>query len=99
MAFTEVIQVKLNDGVTIAEFLAANKVIEKGYVSQQKGFISRETAISAENEVMIVVHWENDSDIDASQAGFGNAAGVGAFFGAMDQSTMKIGRYKVYKTE
>ena len=98
MAFTEVIQVTLNDGVTTAQFLAANKVIEEGYVSQQKGFISRETAISAENEVMIVVHWENDADIDASQAGFGNAEGVETFFGVMDQSTMKISRYEVQKT-
>lgn len=95
MAYTEVIQVQLKEGVTAAEFLAANKVIEAGYVSQQKGFISRETAISAENEVMIIVHWENDADIDASQAGFGEAEGVGAFFGAMNQEMMKIGRYEV----
>ena len=95
MAYTEVIQVQLNEGVTATEFLAANKVIEESYVSQQKGFISRETAISAENKVMIVVHWETDADIDASQAGFGEAQGVGAFFGTMNQETMKVSRYEV----
>ena len=95
MAFIELIQAKLNEGVTVGEFLAANKVIEEGYVSQQKGFISRETAVSNNNDVLIIVHWESAADIAASQEGFSNAEGVGPFFGAMDQSTMQLNQYQV----
>lgn len=91
----EAITVRLKDGADVDGFLAANKAIEENYVSQQPGFIARETGVTEDGDWMIVVHWGSADDSAASIAKFGEAPGVEAFMSFMDSETMVVTVYDI----
>ena len=54
----EVIVTKPKAGVTMAQMLAADKIVEKDLISKQKGFLSRESAVSQDGKsLFVIVHW------------------------------------------
>ncbi len=89
----EVITVALADGVTIDEFLPANEAIDENYASQQPGYLSRETAVSADGQIQLAVYWESKADSDNSIAGFGEAPGLEEFMAHLNAETMVIKQY------
>ena len=89
----EVITVMLADGASLEEFLVVNEAMKQNYVSQQPGFLSRETAVSDSGEIRIAVHWETKADSDNSIAGFGEAPGVGEFMAPLNGDTMVVTQY------
>ncbi|MEO1644748.1 MAG: hypothetical protein AAFR67_06150, partial [Chloroflexota bacterium] len=91
----EVITVELAPDTDLQDFLAANQVIEEAYVSQQPGFLSRETAVSESGVVRIAVQWETLADSDASIAGFGEATGLEGFMSTLNAETMVITQYEL----
>lgn len=54
----------------MAEFLAVDKEMEKKFVAKQKGFKSREVAVSKEGDVFVIVHWASLKDAEAAGAAF-----------------------------
>ena len=91
----EVITVDLAEGATTPGFLQADQVIQAEYASLQSGYLARETAISENGLVRLVVHWESKADSDASIAGFGEAPGLEAFMGNLNGETMVVKQYEL----
>lgn len=95
LGLLEVITVDMADGATMETFLPANQVIEDEYASQQPGYIARETAVSDDGVIRLVVHWNSKADSDNSIAGFGEAPGVEAFMGNFNAESMVIKQYEL----
>ena len=90
----EVITFSLNEGADVEGFLAANDLISEEYVTQQPGFIGRQTGVTEEGEWAIIVHWTSASDSEASIAGFESAPGVGDFMSFIDAESMVVTIYE-----
>lgn len=91
----EVITVQLAEGATAETFVPTDRVIKEGYASQQPGYLARETAVSADGQVRLAVHWESKADSDASIAGFGEAPGLEEFMSNLNTETMVIKQYEL----
>lgn len=95
LGLIEVITVALADGAAIEDFLPANEAIDENYASQQPGYLSRETAVSADGQILLAVYWESKADSDNSIAGFGEAPGLGEFMAPLNAETMVIKQYEI----
>lgn len=84
----EVITMKLQDGADVDGFLAANETMKEEYVSQQSGFIARQTGVTADGDWILVVHWASKADAEASIAGFGEAPTIEEFSSFINFETM-----------
>ncbi|MEM6431221.1 MAG: hypothetical protein AAF708_18430 [Deinococcota bacterium] len=89
-AVIEVINFRLLEGVTEDQFLELNTYMETTYVSQQPGFISRETSVTEAGDWQINVHWQTMQDSEQSMAGFNDADGAEAFFALMQMDTLTL---------
>ncbi|MRX28165.1 hypothetical protein GJS41_08390 [Kangiella sp. HZ709] len=90
----EVATFKLKDGVSPKDFNTLDQQVEIGHVSQQPGFISRESGLTEDNYWRVIVHWDSLNDADASMNSFMAAPAAAAFMDAVDTSTMIMRRYK-----
>lgn len=66
----EVVIAKPKAGVSMAEFLAIDKEMENKFVAKQKGFKSREVAVSKDGVVFVIVHWASMKDAEDAAAAF-----------------------------
>ena len=89
----EIVHFKLAAGVTAADFDPVNQAVERQHVSQQPGFISRETALGDDGQWLVVVHWRSSADADASMASFMSAPTAQDFMAKLDVSTMTMQRF------
>lgn len=89
----EIVHFKLADGVTAADFDPVNQAVARQHVSQQLGFISRETAMGEDGKWLVVVHWRSVADADASMASFMSAPAAQDFMTKLDASTMTMQRF------
>ena len=89
----EIATFNLKNGVSPAEFLPLDKAVAEQHVSQQPGFISRQSAAGDNGEWLVIVHWDSVENAEASMASFGNAPAAAEFMANMDASTMSMTRY------
>ena len=89
----EIATFKLKEGVSVADFQPLDKAVEEQHVSKQPGFISRESAATADGEWVAIVHWRSVADVDASMASFADAPATAQFMANLDVSTMAMKRY------
>ncbi|MEO1520716.1 MAG: antibiotic biosynthesis monooxygenase family protein [Cyanobacteria bacterium J06633_2] len=92
----EVATFKLKEGITSDEFYAVDQAVETQHVSQQPGFISRESAVSDDNEWLVIVHWRSIEDAEASMASFSSAPATAEFMSKLEVDTMVMKRYTSY---
>ncbi|MEO0826729.1 MAG: antibiotic biosynthesis monooxygenase family protein [Cyanobacteria bacterium J06639_16] len=92
----EVATFKLQEGVTPDEFYAVDQAVETQHVSQQPGFISRESAVSDDNEWLVIVHWRSIEAAEASMASFSGAPATAEFMSKLEVDTMVMKRYTGY---
>lgn len=92
----EVATFNLKAGVTPDEFYVADQAVETQHVSLQPGFISRESAVSDDNEWLVIVHWRSIEDAEASMASFASAPATVDFMSKLDIDTMVMKRYTGY---
>ena len=92
----EVATFTLKEGVTPDEFYAVDQAVETQHVSQQPGFISRESAVSDDNEWLVIVHWRSIEDAEASMASFSSAPATAEFMSKLEVDTMVMKRYTSY---
>lgn len=90
----EVASFELNEGVTPSDFATLDQAVETDHVSQQPGFVSRETAY-LDNEWLVIVHWESLDAADASMASFSGAPAAADFMNNLDATTMTMKRYTI----
>ena len=70
MPVIEMVRLKLMPGVDEQPFLQQNDVVQRRYIPNQLGFISRETAKGNDGEWIVVVHWKSMADAEASMQKF-----------------------------
>lgn len=81
--------------VSADAFWARDAGIQADYTSQQPGFISRESALAEDGEVVVVVRWKTMADADASMQKFMQDASVADYAEMIDGPSMKMKRYQV----
>lgn len=94
MAVLETIRFRLQEAVSIDEFVEANSRVENGYLTLQKGFNpgSRMSTLSDSGVWSIVMRWDSAADADASMASFMTAAATSDFLAMIDQESMIMDR-------
>ncbi|MEM9807799.1 MAG: antibiotic biosynthesis monooxygenase family protein [Cyanobacteria bacterium P01_D01_bin.56] len=92
----EVATFSLKTGVTPDEFYIVDQAVELQHVSQQPGFISRESAVNDDNEWLVIVRWRSIEDAEASMASFSTAPATAEFMSMLEVDTMSMKRYTTY---
>ncbi|MEM9217228.1 MAG: antibiotic biosynthesis monooxygenase family protein [Cyanobacteria bacterium P01_F01_bin.150] len=92
----EVATFTLKEGVTPDEFYAIDQAVEAQHVSQQPGFISRESAVNDDDEWLVIVRWGSIEDAEASMASFSDAPATADFMSKLEIDTMSMKRYSSY---
>jgi hypothetical protein len=82
------------EGVTAEAFAPVDARVEAEHVSQQPGFVSRETG-ATETGWVAIVYWATAEDAQASMDSFANAPAAADFMGMMDAGTMRMTRYDI----
>lgn len=95
MSTIETIRFKLRNGVSESEFRKLNHEVETGYMALRPGFQSRETALSADGEWFVTVHWATAAQAKATVDAFFTAPETQAFLSAVDVSTVSSGTYQL----
>jgi hypothetical protein len=94
MGVIETLTFRTAPGVTEAEFLAADRVVQRQVVPNRPGFFRRTTARDASGEGWIVVTlWEDEAAADAAMAGSWRHPAAVAFTGLLDPATIRRARY------
>lgn len=94
MATIEIVTFHLKDGVERDTFLTQNRNVEQNLVSKMPGFVSRETAVNDDGEVVVVLHWESPEAAQGSMDKFVPAPESQDFQALIDMDTFKMTRYE-----
>ena len=90
----EIVRFRLKEGTDREEFLRQNRGVDKNFVSQQPGFISRVTAEGEDGEWIVVLHWEKPEHAQASMDKFVGAPESSDFTALIDMDTFTMTRYQ-----
>ena len=90
----EIATFDLAEGVSVDAFAPVDAQVEADHVSQQPGFVSRETGVT-DGKWVAIVHWESLEDAQASMDSFATAPAAADFMSMMDVSTMVMTRYSL----
>jgi hypothetical protein len=90
----EIATLDFAEGVTAETFAPVDARVEAEHVSQQPGFVSRETG-ATETGWVAIVHWETAEAAQASMDSFADAPAAADFMGMMDAETMRMTRYDI----
>lgn len=91
----EITTFNVKSAVNLDSFWVADAKIQETYTSKQPGFISRESAISDDNEILVLVKWESNADAEASMQKFMGDTSVVDYVEMIDGPSMKMKRYTV----
>jgi heme-degrading monooxygenase HmoA len=89
----EIVTFNLKGGASKDDFLEKNKYVEQNLVSKMPGFKSRETAISDEGQVVVVLHWDKPESAQHSMDVFVKAPESQEFQALLDMDTFQMVRY------
>jgi hypothetical protein len=93
MSVVENIRFRLVDGVSDADFRERDKKVHLEFMAQRPGFVTRSSAVSADGEWFVVVHWATQEDAEATINGFFGAPETQDFLAAVDKTTVQSGSY------
>lgn len=91
----EIATFELANGVDPAQFAPLDAAVERDHVSQQPGFVSRETGYTEQGKWLVIVHWESIDAAEASMASFAAASAAAEFMENLDAATMSMTRYEI----
>jgi len=67
----EVVVSKVKEGVTLFDFVKADKEMEDNFLVKQKGFLKREVAVSKDKtQFFVIVYWATLEDAESAGAAF-----------------------------
>lgn len=89
----EIATFNLNEGVTMADFAPLDKAVADEHVSQQPGFIARQSGGTEDGQWLAIVYWESIEAVEASMASFAAAPAAADFMANLDASSMRMTRY------
>lgn len=91
----EIVTFRLKDGVSREEFVEETVSMEREFLGKLKGFVDRDTGISEDGEVVVVLHWESAGDAQASINKFVDAPQTKAFTAMIDMDTFVMRRFEM----
>ena len=91
----EIVTFRLKDGVSRDDFVAETASMERNFLGKLKGFTDRDTGMSEDGEVVVVLHWESAEDAQASINKFVDAEGTRAFTAMIDMDTFVMRRFEM----
>lgn len=89
----EIATFELADGMTAASFAPLDAAVAAEHVSQQPGFVARQSACADDGTWLAVVWWESSAAANASMASFADAPAAAGFMGGMKAETMAMKQY------
>lgn len=89
----EIVRFKLADLKNRDEFIKQNAEMEVDFLMKAPGLISRETAMTDDGEVLVVLHWEKPEDAQASMDKFVAAPQTKAFTALLNMDTFSMTRF------
>ena len=96
--FVEIMAFDVKPGTDMKEFTATNYKVETDFTGARTGFLQRLIGSNEDGRQIVVVYWDTKANSDASMKPFMAAPISKQFMGAMDQSTMTMGRYELLST-
>lgn len=89
----EIVTFKLAPGTTPDQFKAKNQDVEKNVIMKMPGIISRETGMTDDGKVVVVLHWKRPEDAQNSMDKFVANPDTKAFTSLLDMDTFTMTRY------
>lgn len=86
-------------GTDMAKFDALNQQVETDFTGKRAGFLQRLTGVNEEGRQAVAIYWASKALSDASLQPFMEAPIAKEFMQSMDQSSMRMGRYKFLNME
>jgi hypothetical protein len=90
----EIVTFHLTEGADRQEFLNQNKYVEENLVSKMPGMLSRETGVSDDGEVCVVLHWDKPESAQYSMDRFVDAPESQEFQKLINMDTFQMVRYE-----
>lgn len=78
--------IKLAEGKTEQDLLAASDTFQRQFLAGQEGFLRRELIRKSEREYVDIVHWRSEADVKAIMAMVESSPACAAYFSVMDMS-------------
>lgn len=91
----EIVTFRLKDGVSQSDFIDETMEMERNFLGKLKGFVDRDTGITDDGEVAVVLHWESAEDAQSSIDKFVNAEGTKAFTEMIQMNTFVMRRFRL----
>jgi hypothetical protein len=95
MATVEVIHFRMREGADEQEFIREDERVGREYTPYQPGFVSRESAKNDQGDWVVIVHWDNAENAEASMEKFPDDPTAQRFIALMDSDTFSMTRYEV----
>ena len=95
MATVEVIYFRMREGADEQEFIREDERVGRVYTPYQPGFVSRESAKNDQGDWVVIVHWDNAENAEASMEKFPDDPTAQRFIALMDSDTFSMTRYEV----
>jgi hypothetical protein len=89
----EIVTFHLQDGASRDDFLEKNIYVEENLVSKMPGFKARETAVSDDGQVAVILHWEKPESAQNSMDKFVDAPESQDFQKLINMDTFQMVRY------
>ena len=89
----EIVTFRLKEGVSQQGFVEETMTMERDFLGKLKGFVDRDTGITDDGEVAVVLHWQSAEDAQSSIDKFVNAEGTKAFTAMIQMETFKMRRF------
>ncbi|SLN52111.1 hypothetical protein [Roseisalinus antarcticus] len=91
----EIVTFRLKEGVTHEEFNKETMSMERNFLGKLHGFADRDTGISDDGEVAVVLHWDSAEDAQSSIDKFVDAEDTKSFTAMIDMETFKMRRFSL----
>jgi heme-degrading monooxygenase HmoA len=89
----EIVRFKLKPETAREDFITRNKDVEQNVIMKMPGIITRETAMTEDKDVVVVLHWERPEDAQNSMDKFVANPATHAFTSLIDMSTFTMTRF------
>ena len=91
----EIVTFRIKDGVSHKSFVEETMEMERNFLGKLKGLADRDTGITEDGEVAVVLHWESAEDAQSSIDKFVNAEGTKAFTDMIRMETFVMRRFQL----
>lgn len=89
----EVSELRLRDGVSDAEFLTADRLVQHEVFPFHPGFVRRTTARADDGTWAVIVLWGSDEEARAAASEMDGHEATGRFLALVDPASVRVRRF------